>query len=111
MNETQTPSQALEPALYLLPTLLGDTPCDRVLPAYNIALLSSIRHFIVEEIRTARRFLRRADRTFDIDACEFYPMGKHADAAAFKRYLQPLRDGKPMGVLSEAGWPTRVQIL
>lgn len=105
MNETQTPSQALEPALYLLPTLLGDTPCDRVLPAYNIALLSSIRHFIVEEIRTARRFLRRADRTFDIDACEFYPMGKHADAAAFKRYLQPLREGKPMGVLSEAGCP------
>ena len=90
MNETQTPSQALEPALYLLPTLLGDTSCDRVLPAYNIALLSSIRHFIVEEIRTARRFLRRADRTFDIDACEFYPMGKtptpQPSSAIFSRF-------------------------
>ncbi len=64
-----------------------------------------IRHFIVEEVRTARRFLRQVDKTIDIDQLEFYPMGKHADRALFSRYLEPLRHGEDVGVISEAGCP------
>ena len=64
-----------------------------------------IRHFIVEDIRSARRFLRQADRTFPIDESIFYEMGKHADEKRFSSYLQPLREGKPVGVISEAGCP------
>ena len=64
-----------------------------------------IRHFIVENIRSARRFLRQVDREFPIDDSEFYEMGKHADEHLFSQYLQALRDGKPMGVISEAGCP------
>jgi 16S rRNA (cytidine1402-2'-O)-methyltransferase len=64
-----------------------------------------IRHFIVENIRSARRFLRQVDRQFPIDDSTFYEMGKHADEHLFSQYLQPLRDGKPMGVISEAGCP------
>ena len=45
-------------ALYLIPVTLGDTPHDRVLPAVNADIVRSIRHFVVEEIRTARRFLK-----------------------------------------------------
>lgn len=95
----------MEPALYLIPVTLGATPLEQVLPAYNRSVILGIRHFIVEEVRSARRFLKQVDRNVDIDALEFYPMGKHADAARFARYLDPLRQGHPMGVISEAGCP------
>ena len=64
-----------------------------------------IHHFIVENIRSARRFLRQTDRTFPIDDTTFFEMGKHSDERAFSQYLQPLREGKPVGVISEAGCP------
>lgn len=92
-------------ALYLIPVTLGDTPLQRVLPPYNSEVILSLRHFIVEEVRTARRFLKQVDRNIDIDALTFYPMGKHADAALFSRYLEPLRHGESVGVISEAGCP------
>lgn len=93
------------PALYLIPVPIGDTPHDRVLPAYNREIILSIRHFIVEEVRTARRFLKQVCRDIDIDALTFQPMGKHAEAAAFASYLEPLRQGESIGVISEAGCP------
>ena len=95
----------MEAALYLIPVTLGDTPLERVLPSYNRTVVLGIRHFIVEEVRTARRFLKQVERSIDIDALTFYPMGKHADAAIFARYLEPLRRGEPVGVISEAGCP------
>lgn len=92
-------------ALYLIPVTLGDTPVRQVLPEYNREIILGIRHFIVEEIRTARRFLKQVDRDIDIDSLTFYPMGKHADAALFNKYLDPLRRGESVGVISEAGCP------
>ncbi len=92
-------------ALYLIPVTLGDTPVDKVLPPYNKEVILGIRHFIVEEVRTARRFLKQVERSIDIDVLAFYPMGKHADAALFSRYLEPLRHGEDIGVISEAGCP------
>lgn len=94
-----------EPALYLIPVTLGDTPLERVLPSYNTVVISGIRHFIVEELRTARRFLKQVDRNINIDSLNFYPMGKHADPALFSKYLSPLRKGEAVGVISEAGCP------
>lgn len=95
----------MEIALYLIPVTLGDTSIEQVLPSYNHDIIMGIRHFIVENIRSARRFLRQVDREFPIDDSEFYEMGKHADEHQFNQYLQVLRDGKPMGVISEAGCP------
>lgn len=95
----------MSPALYLIPVELGDTPQERVLPSYNRDVILGIRHFIVEEVRSARRFLKRVDRDIDIDSLTFYPMGKHADAALFASYLRPLEAGEAMGVISEAGCP------
>lgn len=92
-------------ALYLIPVTLGDTPIEQVLPAYNKSIILGIHHFIVEEVRTARRFLKQVDRDIDIDSLTFYPMGKHADAALFSKYLNPLRQGESIGVISEAGCP------
>ena len=91
--------------LYLIPVELGDTPQERVLPAYNREVILGIKHFIVEDVRSARRFLKRVDRDINIDALTFYPMGKHADAKLFTSYLKPLEAGEDIGVISEAGCP------
>lgn len=93
------------PALYLLPVTLGDTPWERVLPIYNKEVLSHIRHFIVEDVRSARRFLKKVDKDIDIDALTFYPLNKHTSPEDISGYLKPLEDGLSMGVISEAGCP------
>ena len=92
-------------ALYLIPVTIGDTPLAQVLPAYNSEVIRGISHFVVEEIRTARRFLKQVDKSIDIDALHFYPMGKHADEALYAQYLAPLAQGQSVGVISEAGCP------
>ena len=48
-------------ALYLLPVTLGDTPIESVLPSYNKEIIQGIKHFIVEDVRSARRFLKKVD--------------------------------------------------
>lgn len=95
----------METALYLLPVTLGDTPLDNVLPAYNKVVILNIRHFIVENVRTARRFLRQVDSQFDIDSSQFFELNKHTSPQDIAGYLAPLHEGKPMGVISEAGCP------
>lgn len=96
---------ALDAALYLLPVTLGDTPTDQVLPPYNAEVIRRIRHFIVEDLRSARRFLKQVDRSIVIDELTFYPLNKHTSPAEVAGYLRPLQEGMPMGVLSEAGCP------
>ena len=66
----------METALYLLPVTLGDTSIEKVLPSYNKEIISGIRYFIVEDVRSARRFLKKVDREIDIDALTFYPLNK-----------------------------------
>ena len=95
----------MEPALYLLPVTLGDTPLDKVLPSYNLEVIAHIRHFIVEDVRSARRFLKKVNKEFDIDSMTFYPLNKHTSPADISGYLKPLQEGNPMGVISEAGCP------
>ncbi len=92
-------------ALYLIPVLLGDTALERVLPAYNQEVVRGIRHFIVEDIRSARRFLKKVDKDFDIDGSQFYPLNKHTSPEEISGYLKPLEEGHSMGVISEAGCP------
>ena len=95
----------MEPALYLIPVTLGNTPIEHVLPSFNHDVIMGIRHFIVEDIRSARRFLRQTDKAFPIDDSTFFEMEKHADERLFSSYLQPLRNGLPVGIISEAGCP------
>lgn len=92
-------------ALYLIPVLLGDTTVERVLPAYNLEVVHGIRHFIVEDVRSARRFLKKVDKDFDIDGSQFYPLNKHTSPEEISGYLKPLEEGHSMGVISEAGCP------
>jgi len=91
--------------LYLFPVTLAESPIEKVLPEYNRQLLLPIRHFIVEEVRTARRFLKKVDPGFDIDACQFYSLNKHTTPEQIAGYLEAIKNGSDMGLLSEAGCP------
>ena len=72
----------MDTALYLLPVTLGDTPVEKVLPSYNKEIILQIRHFIVEDVRSARRFLKKVDRDINIDELTFYPLNKHTSPEA-----------------------------
>ncbi len=93
------------PSLFLIPVTLGETPVDRVIPTYNTRVISQLRYFIVENIRSARRFLKQCDPGIDIDACTFYELNKHTDKSCISSFLLPMQNGTSMGVLSEAGCP------
>ena len=95
----------LPPALYLIPVPIGDTPIAQVLPPYNREVILGLRHFIVEDVRSARRFLKKVEPTIDIDALTFYELYRHTDPRAVATYVEPLAAGEPMGVVSEAGCP------
>lgn len=95
----------MDVALYLLPVTLGDTSIESVLPSYNRDVILQIRHFVVEDVRSARRFLKKVEREIDIDSLTFYTLNKHTSPEDISDYLKPLQAGQPMGVISEAGCP------
>ena len=95
----------IESALYLIPVPLSDGAVENVLPASNLALVGEIKHFIVENVRSARRFLKKCDRNINIDELTFYELNRHTDPNVIADYLQPLERGEAMGVISEAGCP------
>lgn len=92
-------------SLYLIPVTLGDTEHRRVLPEYNREVIRQIRHFIVENIRTARRFLKKAEPSIVIDDLTFYELNKHTSPEQAAGYLAALAAGESVGVISEAGCP------
>lgn len=95
----------LPPALYLIPVEIGDSPLDMTIPSGNLRIVREIRTFIVENLRTARRCLRRWDREFPIDACTFHELNGHTAATDISGFLDALRRGEPVGMMSEAGCP------
>lgn len=95
----------MQPSLFLIPVTLGETEHRKVLPEYNRDVILRINHFVVENIRTARRFLKKTDATIDIDALKFYELNKHTSPEQIESYLEPLAKGESVGVISEAGCP------
>ena len=95
----------IETALYLIPVTLGETEINQVLPSYNHDIIVNIKHFIVENIRSARRFLKKVEKSIDIDELTFYELNRHTDRKFIGQYLDALGDGKPVGIISEAGCP------
>ncbi len=84
---------------------MSDASIDCVLPQHNIDILANITHFIVENVREARRFIRRALPHADISAMHFSELNRHTDLTHIQAYLDPLRHGIPVGLLSDAGCP------
>lgn len=95
----------VEPALYLFPVGLSDTPPTDVLPQRNVELLRQVRHFVVENLRSARRFLKSVDRSINIDELTLTELSEHTPAEAVPAMLVPLTRGEAIGVISEAGCP------
>jgi 16S rRNA (cytidine1402-2'-O)-methyltransferase len=91
--------------LWLIPSVLGDTPAAQVLPEETLLRIRSLDHFIVEEIRTARRFLRAAGGAKNLDAVTFYVFNEHSHRTQAEQYMDLLLQGTDVGLLSEAGVP------
>lgn len=95
----------MQPALYLIPCTLGETDVNNVLPSYNREVILSLKHFIVENERTARRFLKKVDPAIVIDDLSFVELNKHTPAEVISGYLAPMDKGESLGIISEAGCP------
>lgn len=91
--------------LYLIPNTLGDSEISSVFPSYNHDVILSISHFIVEDVRTIRRFLKKVDHSINIDELSFYTLNVRTDPKVISSYLEPLVQGHDMGIISEAGCP------
>ena len=95
----------MKTALYLIPSTMSDAPVTDVIPDGNLAVIRGIRHFVVENVRTVRRFLKRCDRTIDIDSLTFTVLDEHTRQEDIPAMLAPLAEGQAVGVISEAGCP------
>lgn len=84
---------------------MGDTRPDEVLPARNLETIKSVRYFVVENLRSARRFLKSVDRNICIDDLNMVELNEHTPAADVEAMLDPLAAGHDIGVISEAGCP------
>ena len=90
--------------LYLIPTPLGDNPVEEVIPNHVLETACSLRRFVVEQTRTARRFLSRYGLKGHVDELEFHELNEHSTDDEV-RSLMSLFDGSDVGLLSEAGLP------
>ncbi|MBR2136162.1 MAG: SAM-dependent methyltransferase [Bacteroidales bacterium] len=91
--------------LYLIPSPLGEGSVADCVPPRNIYIMESIRHFVVEEITTARRFLSRCGMKGKIESLNFYELNEHTDPRTGSGYVSLLLEGNDVGLISEAGLP------
>ena len=91
--------------LYLIPTPLGEGNPAEVLPASVLEILPSLNCFVVEEVRTARRFLSSAGLKGHIGELEFHELNEHTHPGEIEAFLNLFADGRNVGLLSEAGLP------
>lgn len=91
--------------ILLIPITLGDSELHHVIPADVQTITKNIKHYIVENERTARRFLKKTDKSVVIEDITFYLMDKHTKDEEYIKYFAPIFDGNDVGVMSEAGCP------
>ncbi len=91
--------------LYLIPSPLGDNDPAEVIPAPVLESLKGFRTFVVEEVRTARRYLSKAGLKGQIGELQFYELNEHTDPATTEGYLKLFDGGNDVALISEAGLP------
>lgn len=91
--------------LYLIPVTLGGENAQAVLSPVTLGVLPALRHFIAENPKTARQFLKAAGYPPPLSAAEIQTLNEHTAAAELPRLLAPLLEGSDCGLLSEAGCP------
>ncbi|MDP4636381.1 MAG: SAM-dependent methyltransferase [Crocinitomicaceae bacterium] len=91
--------------IYLIPNTLGGESVNDILPADVQKIATGLRYFAVEEIKSARRLLRKMDRSFPIDDSQFFIINKHTKESELMKILMILIKGENIGIISEAGCP------
>jgi 16S rRNA (cytidine1402-2'-O)-methyltransferase len=91
--------------LILIPSFLSPTNEADYISSLNLSYIQGIRYFIVEQVRTARRFLRKVGFDVPFDEVVFYELNKHTDPSLLATYLNPAVSGNDIGLISEAGMP------
>src|SRR6478736_793465 len=91
--------------LYLIPNVIADASQENVIPAQVREAIKSITHFVVEDVRTARRYLSSLKIFASIEALNFQVLNKDTKEHELAGLLKPLKDGLDMGVISESGCP------
>lgn len=91
--------------LFLVPNVLSEGDWRSVLPAGIQQVVSETRYFIVEDVRTARRFLKQVNKEIDIDSLTFFELNKYTHTADLPTFLKPAEEGNDIAVISEAGCP------
>ncbi|MEN8765247.1 MAG: SAM-dependent methyltransferase [Wenyingzhuangia sp.] len=91
--------------LYLIPTTLGDNEPLEVMPISIKSVVESLTCFIVENEKSARRFIKKITPTKSQPSLQLKPIDKYADAIEVNSYLDVCMQGESVGLLSEAGVP------
>ena len=91
--------------LYLIPSPLGDNEPSEVIPQPVLESLKRFRTFVVEKVRTARRYLSKAGLKGHIGELQFHELNEHTDAATVEGYLRLFDGGNDVALISEAGLP------
>ena len=91
--------------LFLIPVTLGGNDFSAVIPEKVLSITRQLRFFVVEDIRSARRFLRLIDKGFPIDESCFFELNEHTREDGINQFLEPLMNGSDIGLMSEAGLP------
>ncbi|MDP2386065.1 MAG: SAM-dependent methyltransferase [Bacteroidota bacterium] len=91
--------------LYLLPSGMGTNDPFKIIPAYNVQVMGTLNHFIVENGKTARAFLKEAVPGIVLQEKTYYELNNHTEAKDFVEYMKPLHAGENIGLMSEAGCP------
>ena len=90
---------------YLIPSPLAEPDFSKIFPAFNSEIIQEIDHFIVEDLRTGRRFVKKLGMQKPIDSLHFTTLNEHTKGDEIESLLQPLREGKNVGLISDAGTP------
>lgn len=89
----------------MIPVTLGGEDYQKVIPEKVLKITRSLRLFVVEDLRSARRFLRLIDKEFPINETQFLELNEHTSESEISDYLNPVLNGSDMGIMSEAGLP------
>lgn len=91
--------------LYLIPVGMGNNNAHKIIPPYNIDVITQLKHFIVENGKTARAFLKDVIPGIVLQELHYYELNQHTKDMQVFDLLKPLQNGENVGLMSEAGCP------
>jgi len=95
----------LKGKLFLIPSPLGDTTVEEVIPNGTLEIIRSLDHFIVEELRSGRRYLSKCGFKGMVSSLKLYRLNEHTSIEEMEEYITIIESGISMGMISEAGLP------